>query len=82
VLPVEDVDCEGKLDVDTELLDDGDALFDIELVIDCVEIIVREVVCEINEVSVTSVVKDGDDDGDRSDVEEMLSCKEGDGKED
>ena len=33
-LLVDDVDCEGDFDVDTELLDDGDKVFDIELLVD------------------------------------------------
>ena len=33
-LPVEDEDCEGDLEVDTDLLDIGDKLFDIEFILD------------------------------------------------
>jgi hypothetical protein len=43
---------------------------------------VTEVVCEIKEVSVTSVVKDGDGDNESEDDGEELSYNEADGKED
>ncbi len=82
VLPVENRDCVEEWDADIELMDDVDRPFDIEFILDWLTKAVTERVWEINEVSVTSAVKDGDCDTDRSDEGEELSRKEIDGNED
>ena len=81
-LPVEDEDCEGVMDVDTELLDDDDKILDIEFIIDWLTKAVTETDGEIFEELVKQVDNEGDVEIDRSEDVEMLTCTEIDSKAD